>query len=353
MTGQQGASRIVGRGREYAPNQIAIFASHHTSRNRGRVSPPPQPAYSRLYRLDALRGLAVWAMFVYHFIWDLAYFRFVAPDTTRQLAFVIFGHAIAISFLAIAGFSLALASRDGFNPAAFVRRFAMIAAAAGAVTLATWLAFPQSFVAFGILHCIAAASLIGALFVSAPAVLSLLAGVAMIALPEFFTTPALNQANDFLGLGVRIPLTNDWRPLFPWAGYMLLGLALGKFILIANRAHVLKGAAPQGYFAHALDFSGRHSLALYLLHQPVLFALVALAALMFVPQQWAVRTNFLQACQGNCIKAGSARAYCIRACSCIVRDAQAQDIWRNIVDNRLNATQQARYESIVDACRKP
>lgn len=312
-----------------------------------------QSAHFRLHRLDALRGLAVWGMFIYHFIWDLTYFRFVPADTTRHSAFILFGHGVAISFLAIAGFSIALANRNGLNREAFIRRLAMIAAAAGAVTLATWFAFPQSFVTFGILHCIAAASLICALFVSARAVLSLLAGAAMIALPMVFTTQALDWANGFLGLGLRIPLTNDWRPLFPWAGYMLLGLGLGQWMLAHDSIEMLTGAAPCAWCSRVLDFSGRHSLALYLLHQPVFFALVALAAFMFVPQGWAVRTNFLQACQANCIKAGGLREHCIKACACIVRDAQAQDIWRYIVHNNLNAAQQTRYETIVRACSKP
>ena len=168
----------------------------------GRVSIGFSKPTRRLHRLDALRGLAVVAMFAYHFIWDLAYFRFVPAETTRSFAFAMFGHSIAISFIGVAGFSLALASRNGLNARAFINRLAMICAAAGAVTLVTWVAFPQAFVTYGILHCIAAASVLCLPFIGRAPHWALMTGVVMIALPMMFTTPALDHLNGFLGLEI-------------------------------------------------------------------------------------------------------------------------------------------------------
>ena len=51
---------------------------------------------------------------------------------------------------------------------AFWRRFALIVAAAALVTAGTYVAFPTSYVFFGILHCIAVASLIAVPFLFAP-----------------------------------------------------------------------------------------------------------------------------------------------------------------------------------------
>ena len=98
-------------------------------------------------------------MAVYHFVWDLGFFGFVDPGRLLEAWFKGFGHAIAAAFLTIAGASLALSARGGLDLPAYFRRIALVFAAAMAVTAATAFVFPDSFVAFGVLHCIVAASL--------------------------------------------------------------------------------------------------------------------------------------------------------------------------------------------------
>src|SRR5688500_15422712 len=99
----------------------------------------PAAAAARLPLLDAARGAAVAAMIVYHFAWDLSVFRFISADVGADAGWVAFARAIAASFLFVSGVSLALADRGGLRPARFLRRLLVIALAAGAVTLATWL----------------------------------------------------------------------------------------------------------------------------------------------------------------------------------------------------------------------
>jgi uncharacterized membrane protein len=62
------------------------------------------------------------------------------------------------------------------------------------------------------------------------------------------------------------PRTEDYVPLFPWAGVLLLGITAGH-ALVNNRFALLE---PLGRAPRVLRFLGRHSLAVYLLHQPLL-----------------------------------------------------------------------------------
>ncbi|WP_164177085.1 heparan-alpha-glucosaminide N-acetyltransferase domain-containing protein, partial [Streptococcus pneumoniae] len=63
-----------------------------------------------------------------------------------------FARCIAGSFLVLVGFSLILATRNGINRKAYVRRLVMVAGAAALVTLGTWFALPHAYIFFGILH---------------------------------------------------------------------------------------------------------------------------------------------------------------------------------------------------------
>ncbi len=176
--------------------------------------------------LDAARGLAVVAMIVFHVIWDLAHFGYVDANVPWSAPVRYFGHSIAFAFLFIAGVALVLAHRDGLRWRAFWRRFAIIAGAAALVSVGTYVLFPTAYVFFGILHCIAAASLIAVPFLRAPWLLALGAAVFFLVGAELFSSPVFN-ANwlQWLGLSTSEPMTQDWRPIFPWAGALLMGVA--------------------------------------------------------------------------------------------------------------------------------
>ncbi len=77
----------------------------------------------------------------------------------------------------------------------------------------------------------------------------------------------------FLGLGRTAPQTNDYVPLFPWFGLVLAGVALARYGLPAFTRSGAGTWRAEGRLARGLAFAGRHSLAIYLIHQPVLMAL--------------------------------------------------------------------------------
>ena len=187
------------------------------------------PARGRVDAIDCARGLALVGMAVYHLSWDLADFRLAPPWLPFTPQMRLFSHIVASAFLVLVGVSLALAHRKGLNSRAFWRRFAIVAGAAALVTAGSFVFAPSEPITFGILHCIAVASLLAAPFVNAPAWASLAMGFAATAAPwlgrsTLFDPPWLL----WLGLGEALPNTLDWRPLLPWAGVVFLGLGIAR-----------------------------------------------------------------------------------------------------------------------------
>src|SRR5690606_12637101 len=122
--------------------------------------------------------------------------------------------------------SLFLAHGSGVRWTGFLRRLAMVAGAAAAISIATFLAVPDAFIFFGILHQIALASLFGLTFLRLPWALTLVAAAAVIAAPHFLRSSFFDHpAWWWVGLSTSLPRSNDYVPVFPWFGAVLAGIA--------------------------------------------------------------------------------------------------------------------------------
>src|ERR1700722_15036163 len=128
-----------------------------------------QDAPGRIDAVDCARGAALVGMAIYPLGWDLADFRLAPPmlPFTPQMRLLL--HSVASAFLLLVGVSLALAHRNGLKVRAFWRRLAIVAGAAALVTAGSFVFAPSEPITFGILHCIAVASLLAGPFVTAPA----------------------------------------------------------------------------------------------------------------------------------------------------------------------------------------
>ena len=69
--------------------------------------------------------------------------------------------------------------------------------------------------------------------------------------------------------------SSDYFPLLPYLGWFLLGACLGR-LLYGRRQSLLPDFPSGAWPVRALRWCGTHSLWIYLLHQPVLYALVQL-----------------------------------------------------------------------------
>ncbi|MCU0853566.1 MAG: DUF1624 domain-containing protein [Rhodobacteraceae bacterium] len=237
------------------------------------VSAAP-PGTSRIVALDVARTAALVGMGVFHFTWDLEFFGYVTPGTTLQGGWAIFARLVASSFLFLVGVSLVLAHGNGIRWPGFLRRLAMIAGAAALITAATAYAVPHAFIFFGMLHSIAVASVLGLAFLRAPLWLILAAALAVWSLPDLAGSPAFDTRwLAWTGLAATPPASFDFVPVTPWFAATLLGIAVARLAEDTGLWTRLRAQEP-GPFLRAAAWPGRHSLAVYLLHQPVLLGLL-------------------------------------------------------------------------------
>ncbi|TMV05495.1 DUF1624 domain-containing protein [Ruegeria sediminis] len=232
---------------------------------------------SRIITLDLMRTAALAAMVVFHTARDLELMGQIPAGTTLGGGWAFFARLVAESFLFLAGTSLYLAHGQRIRWRAFFKRLLRIAAAAGLVTAVTYAAMPDRFVYFGILHSICAASLIGLLFLRAPVPVTLVAAAVVFILPDLYRFEALNSpALAWIGLSQQTPASLDFEPVFPWLAPFLIGVSAGKFLSDRGSWNRLRNR-PAGSWTNLAAWPGRHSLLVYLVHQPVLLAVIWLA----------------------------------------------------------------------------
>jgi uncharacterized membrane protein len=231
------------------------------------------PAAGRFERLDALRGLAMAWMALFHFAFDLNHFGWLVPrhNFFTDTLWTVQRACIVSLFLFCAGMSMALALHAGQPWPKFWKRWAQIAACALLVSIGSAWMFPKSWISFGVLHGMAVMLVLARL--AAPLKLGLWPlGALCIVAPLFVKHPLFDTpVAQWIGLVTRKPVTEDYVPVLPWLGVVLFGLAAGQWLLkVAPRR--LGGAAPPGL--KPLVLLGRWPLSFYMLHQPVLIGLL-------------------------------------------------------------------------------
>ncbi len=347
------------RERRTAPRagEEAAASVHHPDAQRrvNRVShgPPARPARQRVQAIDVARGAALLGMAAYHLSWDLAYFGLAPPNFPLAPPMRLFSHLVASVFLALVGVSLVLAHSDGFNRRAFQRRFAMICGAAALVTGASLVIAPQAAIYFGILHCIAVASLLAAPLLQAPLWIAFAAAALVFVAPSLFASAAFDQpAIIWLGLNTTLPSTFDWRPLAPWSGVVFLGVALGRLFSRSLIASKFAQWDPKTSASRAFAWAGRRSLLIYLVHQPVLFALLWAATGFVSPETRRDEANFGTACLSQCARGGGAADHCRRACQCVVDGLRGSGLAIAFSRAGLDEAEHAKFLNIVQGCAR-
>ncbi len=311
----------------------------------GRRGPLPGP---RRIAVDVARGIAVLAMVVYHTAWDLSQLDLIETDITASLAWSLFARAIAASFLALAGIGLVLAHGGSVQRRPFLRRLVVLAVAALVVTAVTRIVFPDGYIFFGILHNMAASSLIALPLVRAPIVVSALAALVVLGAPLALTAPVFDEPLlAFLGLGTRVPLTNDYVPIFPWTGFVLAGIVAARLAEPGLRAAPSHAA---GRFGRTLAGIGRRSLAIYLLHQPLIFGALWAVKEVTGPNLAAEAAPFMTNCVASCRATGSTAELCRTSCTCTVDELRREGLWTIMLGGRPSPEELSRASGLARTC---
>jgi uncharacterized membrane protein len=234
----------------------------------------------RLWEIDLFRGIAILMMVVFHSVFDISFFG-IAPVNVATGFWHYFAYTTASLFLFIVGVSLIVSharareKNTGLSLAfKFVCRGAFIFALGLLVTLGTWLYLGEGFVIFGILHLIGISVLLSPLFFRFGR-MNVLLGLVCIA--AGWTIAGMSGPAILLPLGITPPgfMSVDYTPLFPWFGVVLIGMGTGSYLYAGGVRQFSLRPLPD-FFVSPLSFLGRHSLVIYLVHQPIILLLLAI-----------------------------------------------------------------------------
>ena len=270
----------------------------------------PAKKSSRFYELDALRGFSVILMIVYHFLFDLDYFN-IRPMPDWFWPQQLYGFPITFLFIFIAGVSLALSASKIKNSKILVqkmmKRGIFIFAIGLLITAATWIYPHDGAILFGVLHLIGVSTILAIPFLVGGTKDKTIENEAQIPEKKIKTNPFLIGLPLAVGIIVivlskvvekmsgpiwMVPLgihpygfyALDYEPLFPWFGVVLIGIAAG-FWLYPKGERRFSVFGEESKFLKGFSWIGRHSLWVYLVHQPVILAGLYLVEMGFIALQ--------------------------------------------------------------------
>ncbi|MDD5026655.1 MAG: heparan-alpha-glucosaminide N-acetyltransferase [Candidatus Peribacteraceae bacterium] len=231
----------------------------------------------RFLELDLLRTLAVIMMIVYHAAFDLAaYFQFALDPWSG--GWWLLSRATVTLFLLLVGISFVISWERRAEASTFMqcglhawKRAGQLLLIAISISAVTYVIDPETFVRFGALHAIAVSIALLPMLRRLREWNALLGGA--IILFGHSVTGFTVHTSLLLPLGLKPPAFTsvDYLPLLPWFGVVLLGLALGDALYVRFK----RAPHPQPRIFFTLVWPGRHALAIYLIHQPILLTLFA------------------------------------------------------------------------------
>lgn len=217
----------------------------------------PRPRYAML---DALRGLAVILMVIFHAAYDMWMFNLLDINVREGFWYAL-PRFIVFLFLWCVGASLQLTHGQGIHWASYNRRLFKLVGLALLISVVTYFTFPKSWIYFGTLHCIAGVTILAVPFLYFP----------KLRLPVLIAIliAQYGLGYDITWVGSLFPkYSMDFIPVYPWFWVTLLGMLTGPQLLEKLPAHVS--------FEKFFIWPGHQALKIYLLHQPLLYGLCSL-----------------------------------------------------------------------------
>lgn len=234
---------------------------------------------------DSLRGLVLISMILYHGTWDLVYLFGKKWNWYMGAEAYIWQQSICQTFICLSGFCWSMGKKP-------LKRGITVFLGGIVITLVTLLFMPENRVIFGVLTLIGSCMLLmiplNRIFQKLSPAVGLVGSLLLFVLTRNINDRYLGFENfnilpipetlyhglfmTYLGFPYRGFYSTDYFSLFPWlflfcAGYFLYHLLQGKWYKILWEKVFVKGFAP-------LSFLGKHSLIIYMLHQPVIYGIL-------------------------------------------------------------------------------
>ncbi len=247
---------------------------------------PPFVKSERYWEIDAIRGLALFGMLYFHFLAILVMFH-ILQETTEFFLYYSPIVIVSAAFILIAGVALVLRyNRMRGKPKCayycnIAKKALVLFFIAMCITTLTWLASviiysDDVFIKFGFLHMLSISMLI-----SIPLLRfgkwNLLFGI-LIILIGYLVMPCIQDPGWLYPIGIHgadfLDHTPDYFPLFPWSGFILLGIGVGNiFYPKGIRSFSVKQPGIIGKFFAKMGY-GKVTLIIYFVHMPIFFVIL-------------------------------------------------------------------------------
>lgn len=232
---------------------------------------------SRIWELDALRGVCILCVIVVHFLFDLSFFG--GLDLTLPAWYVFLQEYGGAIFVVLSGVCVTLGSKS-------VRRGLIVFACGMLITAVTYgmyrlgMSGADVVVKFGVLHLLGVCMLVYPAFKKLPPAALTVLGL-VIAITGYAIRGIIVPQRWLFPLGLTYEgfTSSDYFPLFPQLGYFLIGAAIGK-TAYREKKTLLPGSFQKTGIARFFCWCGRQSLFIYLLHQPIVYGLLELVLLL-------------------------------------------------------------------------
>ncbi len=225
----------------------------------------------RVWELDFFRGICIVGVVIVHIIFDLQYFMDMELNT--PLLFNIIQKYGSLFFILISGICVTLGHRS-------IKRGLIVFACGMLITIVTYFitGSDTDMVWFGILHLLGICMLLYPLLKNIPNSVLILTTLIIIVLGYWFQTFSI-PVKWLFPLGLVSPTfgSGDYFPLFPNLGYFMIGILLGRTVYKDKRS-IFPKVKTSNPIIRAFSFLGRHSLWIYLGHQPLVYGIIMLAA---------------------------------------------------------------------------
>ena len=235
----------------------------------------------RLAGLDTIRGITLLSMMFYHTCWDLVFLFGKKIPGYSGFGGYVWQQSICWTFILLAGFCWSLGSHH-------LKRGLIVFGSGILITFVTLLVMPESRVIFGVLTLIGSCMLLlipmEKLLLKLRAEIGLVGSFLLFLLFRNVNTGYLGSGNwnilklpdgfyenlftTYLGFPQKGFFSADYFSLLPWFFLFLTGFYLYQLVQKNHMMEKLFSWRVPGF-----DVIGRHSLLIYLLHQPVVFGI--------------------------------------------------------------------------------